>query len=96
MSSPIEHPSAKIGDLDLHNTGCVYYRNVHHISWIDDNCARVITSSGVIKLLGPQELKDLETLITLYDTPLGVTTEAKPSAKLTDFHVGDMHLKGIA
>jgi hypothetical protein len=87
-----------VGEFIVAANGEIYWGDVeapkvHHVSWIDDECKRVVTDGSITGLLSEQDKLDLAELIARYDAPIGVTNQQKTGVKLTDLHVGDKHLK---
>jgi hypothetical protein len=70
MSHPKQHEDATAGEFCLHDNGCVYFRTVHHMSWIDDNGVRIF-SPMLERLCAPEEIETCKQLAASHDAGSG-------------------------
>lgn len=66
MSQELEHESARSGDLVAHDNGSIFWKSVHHMSWIDDDGNRQFAPMAKV-LLTTDEQAELTRLAAAVD-----------------------------
>lgn len=56
MSCEIAHASARTGDLVVHDNGSIYWKTVHHMSWIDDDHQRQYAANATFLLTSDEQV----------------------------------------
>lgn len=66
MSQELTHETARQGDLVVHDNGSIFWKSVHHLSWIGDDGQRQ-TAGNASALLTEQEQQNLAELAAKFD-----------------------------